>query len=395
MRGLEFRLGRGLWWRAAASAALVISLAGCNNAEDEGIIRISGNIELTEVKVAFKISGKLTERLVDEGERVEGGQIIARLDREQLLRQKEQAVAGLASADSLLRQLRTAIEYQRETIGGQIAERQAQLSQALSQLAELEAGSRKQEIEQARARVQEAATEFERASADWDRAQPLFQADDISRAQYDQYQARFSASKAQLEQAQQVLGIVEEGPRQETIVQARARVEQARAAVRLAEAQKLELRRREQEVSTRKAEIDRARAQVALIDTQLEDTVANAPVGGIVLSKSAEPGEVLAAGTTVVTIGDLDHPWMRGYINERDLGRVKIGSRVNVTTDSFPGKIYDGRVSFISSEAEFTPKQIQTEEERVKLVYRIKVEVDNPNQELKLNMPADGEITVE
>ncbi len=91
----------------------------------------------------------------------------------------------------------------------------------------------------------------------------------------------------------------------------------------------------------------------------------------------------------------MDHPWMRGYINERDLGRVKIGSRVNVTTDSFPDKIYDGRVSFVSSEAEFTPKQIQTEEERVKLVYRIKVEVDNPNQELKLNMPADGEITVE
>ena len=92
MRGSEFRAKRSLWWRVAASAALVISLAGCNNAEDEGIIRISGNIELTEVKVAFKISGKMTERLVDEGERVEAGQLIARLDREQLLRQKEQGL---------------------------------------------------------------------------------------------------------------------------------------------------------------------------------------------------------------------------------------------------------------------------------------------------------------
>jgi HlyD family secretion protein len=173
---------------------------------------------------------------------------------------------------------------------------------------------------------------------------------------------------------------------------ARARVEQAGAAVRLAEAQRLELKRRQQEVATRLAEIERATAQLALVETQLADTVATAPVGGVVLSKAAEVGEVLAAGTTVLTIGDLDRPWLRGYIDERDLGRVKIGQAVRVTTDTFPGKVYDGRVTFISSEAEFTPKQIQTEQERVKLVFRIKVEVDNPNQELKLNMPADAEI---
>jgi HlyD family secretion protein len=101
---------------------------------------------------------------------------------------------------------------------------------------------------------------------------------------------------------------------------------------------------------------------------------------------------VLAAGTTVVTVGDLDHPWLRGYINERDLGRVKLGARVKVTTDSFPDKVYWGRVSFISSEAEFTPKQIQTPEERVKLVYRIKINIDNPQHQLKVNMPADAEI---
>ena len=101
------------------------------------------------------------------------------------------------------------------------------------------------------------------------------------------------------------------------------------------------------------------------------------PIDGVVLVKSAEPGEVLAAGTTVVTIGDLDHPWLRAYINETDLGRVKLGQKVKLTTDSFPGKVYWGTVSFISSEAEFTPKQIQTKEERVKLVYRIKIDVDN------------------
>ncbi len=382
-----------IWLLALAAGAGW--LAGCGNGNAADRIRISGNIELTEVKVAFKVSGKLVERTVDEGDRVEAGQVIARLDQEPILRQKEQAEAALDAARSALQQLLTAIEFQEASIENQIAQRQAQLDQALARLAELEAGSREQEIAQARARMERARSEFARAEADWKRAQPLMTAEDISRAQYDQFRARYEAAKAQLEEAEQWLALVEEGPREETIEQARAQVEQARAALRLAEAQKIELRRRRQEVDARKADIRRAEAQVAFLGTQLADTVATAPVGGIVLSKAAEVGEVLAAGTTVVTIGDLDHPWVRGYINETDLGRVKIGAPVRVTTDTFPGKVYHGRVSFIASEAEFTPKQIQTQEERVKLVYRIKIDVENPNQELKLNMPVDGEIVLE
>jgi len=384
-------LRNGAAWAALALAA---ALAGCGNGDADGTIRVSGNIEATEVKIAFKMSGRLIERTVDEGDRVAAGEVIARLDREQLLRQREQAQASLAAAHSQLKQLRTAIEFQRATLAGQIAERTAQLNQAKSLLSELEAGSRAQEIEQARARVAEAETQFEQASADWERAQTLIKADDISRAQYDQFRARHAATKAQLSQAREQLALVKEGPRKETIAQSRARVAQAEAALRIAAAQRLELKRKEQEVATRGAEIKRAQAQVALIETQLDDTIAYTPVDGIVLSKSAEVGEVLAAGTTVVTVGDLDHPWMRGYVNERNLGRVKIGSRVDVTTDSFPGKIYAGRVSFIASDAEFTPKQIQTEEERVKLVYRIKIDIANPEQELKVNMPADGVIAV-
>jgi HlyD family secretion protein len=137
------------------------------------------------------------------------------------------------------------------------------------------------------------------------------------------------------------------------------------------------------------------RALVALVDSQLADTEIVSPIDGVVLVKSAEPGETVAAGGTIVTLGDMDHPWLRGYVNETQLGRVKLGAKVRVATDSYPGKIYDGRVSFISSEAEFTPKQIQTLEERVKLVYRIKVELPNPARELKLNMPADAEILLD
>jgi HlyD family secretion protein len=377
---------------AAAALVAAVTLSRRWGTAGNGAIRISGNLEMTEVKVSFKISGKLIERRVDEGDTVKEGKLVARLDQEQLLHQRDQAQAALVAARSQLTQLRTMIDYQRATLEGQVAQRGAEVNAVRAQLAELEAGSRPQEIQRTRARAEEAKTEFERARNDWERAQTLYKADDISRAQYDQFQTRFEAASAQLRQAKEALALVEEGPRKETIESARARLEQANAALRLAEAQRFELRRREQEVELRRAEIERARAQLAFIESQLRDTVAVAPVSGVVLSKAAEPGEVIAAGTTVVTIGDLEHPWLRGYINERDLGRVKIGARARVTTDSFPGKSYEGRVSFIASEAEFTPKQIQTQEERVKLVYRVKIDVENPNQELKLNMPADAEI---
>jgi len=131
---------------------------------------------------------------------------------------------------------------------------------------------------------------------------------------------------------------------------------------------------------------------VGMTQTQVADATVVAPIDGVVLVKAAEAGEVMAAGTTIVSLGDLDHPWLRAYIGETDLGRVKLGGKVRLSTDSFPGKTYDGQISCISSEAEFTPKQIQTKEERVKLVYRIKIDVANQAHEMKNNMPVDAEI---
>jgi HlyD family secretion protein len=168
----------------------------------------------------------------------------------------------------------------------------------------------------------------------------------------------------------------------------------AQAAVRNSEANRLELQRKEEDLQARKSDIDRARAQVGITKSQIADTTISAPVAGVIEVKSAEVGEVLAAGTTVVTLGDLDHPWLRAYINETDLAKVKIDGSAKLRTDSFPNKSYMGRISFISPQAEFTPKQIQTKEERVKLVYRIKIDVDNREHELKNNMPVDAEIVL-
>jgi membrane fusion protein YbhG len=365
------------------------------NRPRESKIVVSGNIELNEVSIAFKTAGRLIERTVDEGDPVKPGQVIARLDRDQLVRQREQGQAAQASAQAQMAQAETAVRWQKETLAADLAQRRADLQAMEARLAELKSGSRPQEIQEAKAPLENAEAELVRARRDWERAQVLYKNDDISTAQHDQFRTRYESAEAAVKQTRERYALVVAGPRKEQIDAAASQVERARAALRVGEANSLEVIRRQQEIATRRAEIERARAQVAVTDTQLADTVAVSPVGGVVLVKSADVGEVLAAGATVVTVGDIDHPWLRGYINERDLGRVKLGTKVKVTTDSFPGKAYWGRVTFIASQAEFTPKQIQTQEERVKLVYRVKIEVENPQHELKSNMPADGEIMVE
>ncbi len=358
-------------------------------------ILVSGNIELTEVNIAFKTAGRLIERGVDEGDAVKKGQVVARLDRDQLIAQREREAAGLASAEAQLAQAQTSLEWQKANLAADVEQRQADVASNQARLLELKNGSRPQEKQESQAAVEAAQSELDRAKRDWDRAQTLFKNDDISASQYDQYRNRWQSADAALKQAKERQALVLAGPRSEQVEAAAELVNRARASLKMAQANSLELKRREQELSARRAEIGRSKANLALIDSQLADTVAASPVDGVVLVKAADGGEVLAAGTTVLTVGDIEHPWLRAYINESDLGRVKLGSKARITTDSYPGKAYDGRVSFIASEAEFTPKQIQTQEERVKLVYRIKIDVDNPRHELKSNMPADAEIVLE
>ena len=380
---------------------IVLALAGAGvyafrgmNRQPDNRITISGNIELTEVNIAFKTSGRLIERNADEGDAVKRGMVIARLDRDQLLAQKEMQQAGLESAQSQLAQAESALAWEKATLAADIQQRTADLASSEARLAELKNGSRPQEKLDAKAAVDAADSEAQRSKADWDRAQPLFRDDDISKAQYDQYRMRWESAAAALRSAREKQALVDAGPRAEVIQAQQGQLEHARGALKMAEANSIEMKRREQELTTRRAEVERARASLEMIDTQLADTIAVCPLDGVVLVKAAEVGEILAPGTSVLTVGDMAHPWLRGYINETDKPRVKIGAKARVTTDS-PDKVYWGRVGFIADEAEFTPKQIQTQQERVKLVYRIKIDLDNPKGELKANLPADAEIVLE
>src|SRR4030043_96863 len=314
---------------AGLIAGLLYYLFTRDKKEGNDFSKGSGNIETTEVDVGFKISGRIVSLSVQEGDWVEHGKVLAKLDDEDLRNRLELAKATLNSA-------------------------QAKLSKLL-------AGSRPEELREAEAVLFQAKSDLENKQAHYERMKPLFGRGVIPKETLDNAEAGYKMAKASFQKATENYLLVKEGPRKEDIEDARAQVEQARASLRLAE-------------------------------TQLSYTVLHSPISGVVLVKSGEIGEVINPGRSILTLADIENVWLKGYIPETDLSRVKWGQEGMVTTDLRPKKEYKGKVSFISSQAEFTPKQIQTEKKRVTLVYRIKVDVSNKDHELKPGMPADGKI---
>jgi len=348
---------------------------------DRGAIRVSGNIEITDAELSFKIPGRVETRRVDEGHFVESGQPVAELEQADL----KQEVA-MRRAD-----LEAAVAAWEELINGSRPEEKkaarAAVDAAEATWLDLKAGSRDQEIEAAKAELAEAQAQYEQWKSDYARASQLVEKNATSRQDYDRVRAAYKAAEERVRAATQKLALAQAGFREHRIEQAEATKRKAEAELALV----LEGPRAEK-IAQAAARRKQAEAALALAETKLGYARLVSPITGVVLSENVEPGEYVAPGTPVVTVGDLEHPWLRAYINETDLGRVKHGQKVYVTTDTYPDKVYEGRVSFIASEAEFTPKNVQTQEERVKLVYRIKIDVANPELELKPGMPADAKI---
>ncbi len=361
------------------AAKLVLDYAQRNS----GSIGISGNIEVTDAEVSFKIPGRVEARLVDEGQTVKTGQTVARLDSAELTQEVALRRAEAEAARAVL------AEFQAGSRPQEIAQAQAAAEQAKARLDEMLAGSRPQELAAAEAGLRAAEAEAERTKLDAERYEGLYKKQIVSAQQNDAARTAYETALERQRQAEEQLKLVREGPRQEQIEQARAQWMQAEERFRLVK----EGPRKEQ-IEQARARYEQARQALAVAETRLGYATLTSPLTGIVLSKNIEPGEYVTAGTPIVTVGDLEHPWVRAFIDETDLGRVKVGQRTRVTTDTFPGKVYEGHVSFIASQAEFTPRSVQTEKERVKLVYRVKVEIANPNMELKPGMPADAEIIV-
>jgi membrane fusion protein YbhG len=344
-------------------------------------IRVSGNIEVTDAELSFKIPGRVEVRLVDEGQTVNSGQTVARLDNEELSQDVSLRRADVRALQAALAELEAGSRPE------EIAEAHAAAEQAKAHLQQLENGSRPQEVAAAQAAYGSAAADAKRLGDDFRRYRGLYQKQEVSTQQYEAARTAFEMAQEREREAKEQLDLVKEGPRREEIEQARAAYAQAQQRYELVK----EGPRRE-DIEQARARLEEARQALAMAKTRLSYATLASPISGVVLSKSIEAGEYVSAGTPIVTVADLENVWLRAYVNETDLGRVKLGQRARVTTDTYPGKAYEGRVSFISSQAEFTPKSVQTEKVRVRLVYRIKVDIKNPNLELKPGMPADTEI---
>jgi HlyD family secretion protein len=351
---------------------------------NSGVLKTSGNIEVTDAQVSFKIPGRVETRPVDEGMVVQKGQVVATLEKADLKQEVELRKAELDAAQAALAKL---VAGSREE---EIRTAAALLQEAEAKLAELEAGSRKQQIISAEAAVQAANAEVTRTERDLARADRLLQTNSIPQENYDRAKTAFNVATQQAREAAEQLGLVREGPRQEQIEQVRAARNQAKAQYDM-----VKTGARKEDIDQARARVEQAKAALELAQTRLGYATIMAPMAGVVLSKNIEPGEYVAPGTPVITVGDLEDVWLRAYIPENQLGRVKVGQKARVTTDTYPGKSYEGRISFISQEAEFTPKNVQTEKERVKLVYRVKIDLANPSMELKPGMPADAEIVLD
>ncbi|NWF55888.1 MAG: efflux RND transporter periplasmic adaptor subunit [Syntrophaceae bacterium] len=360
--------------------------------KDFNTIEVSGNIEVTTVDVSFKIPGKIEKLGLEEGDQVTEGQAIATLEHKDLIAQKSKAVAALETAKSRIPTLQKNIEFQDRATLQEISQAEAAVEAAHARLQQLLTGSRPQEIQAAKAVLEQAQADAVKRKADMERAEMLHKNQFISAQEWDSAKNAYEVAAANQKKAEENYALVVEGPRKEEIAAARAQWEQAQAALKLAQARRIQLDALRKELVTAQAQVKEASSAIELVDTQIGYSQLQAPLSGVVLVKNAEPGEYVVPGGAVVILGDMEKPWLKAFITEGDLGKVKLGQKVSVTTDSYPGKVYPGKVTFISSEAEFTPKNVQTAKERVKLVYRIKVALENPHRELKPGMPADGRI---
>ncbi|MBZ5569186.1 MAG: efflux RND transporter periplasmic adaptor subunit [Acidobacteriia bacterium] len=314
---------------AVAIAAWYYLPARFRKQPPSNVLKLSGNVEAHQSDLSFKVQGRISELPVQEGQWVEAGTVLARLDDE---------------------------DYKQ-----QVATDEANMQLKDAQLQLTEAGSRRFDIQASQESLADAEADLELKKLDDKRNQELYAKDAISAQARDISSTNLKRAQAAYERAKQIYEQVREGSRKEQISIDRQSVKQSLENVRMSK-------------------------------IKLGYTVLRAPNSGVIVTRSAELGEVVGPGTPIVTLADLDHVWLRAYVSETDLGRIRWGQTARVTTDTYPGKTYSGKVSFIAPDAEFTPKSVQTAEERVTLVYRIKIDLSNEKHELKPGMPADAAV---
>ncbi|AFN74183.1 secretion protein HlyD [Melioribacter roseus P3M-2] len=307
---------------------LAVFLYGCNENGKNSIVE-SGTIESTEALISSQVSGRIIDLLKDEGERVKRGDTLCIIDTTSYKLQLNQAEAALKIAEA--------------------------------QLSLLKNGARKEDIKQAEEVLKQAAANFNSAKTDFERIKNLFDTGAVNKKQLDDAETRYQIMAAQYNSAKENLTKLKNITRPEEIKQAEANVEKARASV-------------------------------DLLKKSLNDCFVVSPIDGFVVKKFIEKGETVTMLSALFKVSDLSKVKMSVYIPETDLPKIKLGQKVDVTVDAYPDRTFEGRIIYISPEAEFTPKNIQTRDERTKLVFEVKIEIPNPEFVLKTGIPADATI---
>lgn len=409
----QFLVDGGL--EASRAASFVAALGGQAQPEEEQALVASGSIEGEEVTIVSEFGGQIVELPVAEGDEVEAGQVLVRLDTSLLQAQVAQAQAAVAAAEANLDNVKAGAHP------AEILAAQAALGRAMAERDAAERGVANvqailddpQEID---AQIVQAQAEVELADVQIEQAKSQVASAEVQR---DRYRARgtmeekrlYEVYDYQVQAAQAAVEVARAGRRgaRDTLKALRAlrdnplaiasqvhlaegQYDVAAVGVDVARAQLLALYAQPtaEEVAVAEAQVAQARAAVAALQRQIDKMTLYAPRGGVVTSRSAHMGEAAIAGATLLTIANLDEVTLTIYVPEDELGRVYLGQVVEVRVDSFSERVFNGTVSYISQEAEFTPKNVQTEKERVNMVFAVRVRLPNAEYRLKPGMPADA-----
>lgn len=353
-----------------------------NMVAGKGSFVVSGIIEADDIHVGSKIGGRVQKVVAREGQNVRAGEILVLLEPREL-------DASLAEAQAVLRQAEA--KYALVTAGyrqEEIEQAEAAAKQARAELDQLLAGPRQQEIDQARADWLAAKAQAENSRKLMKRMEDLVKRELIARQEFDDALAKAEESEQKMKSARERYDLVLAGTRKEEIERARQRVGEAEAKLR-----QLRSGYRKEEIAQVKFEVEASRARVQLIRTQLDETVIKSPVDAVVEALDLQPGDLVGPGKPVATLLRIGSLWVRAYLPEENLGFVQPGQKVKIRVDSFPSTDFSGVVRRVHRQAEFTPRNVQTHEERVLQVFQTEVVIDDPDRVLRPGMSADVTIS--
>lgn len=344
-------------------------------------LKISGFIEAHDIRVGSRVGGRVKRVGVEEGDRVEGGQTLIELEPFDLMERQAETAAQLAVRKYQLQLLEKG--YQDEEVA-QFAARREQL---LAHLDKLIAGPRKQEIAAAKSRLELAQAQLTLARSNQGRTETLFGRNVATREDLDQANEQLRVAQAEVQVRTEELELLQEGTRKEELAEARAQVEEATQAWQLRKGGY-----RQEEIDEARASVTAAEATLAAINDQIAELTIKAPLEGTIEALELRPGDLVSPGAPVLSIMDTSMLWVRAYLPENHLN-YQVGDRVKITVDSYPEKAFAGEITFIARNAEFTPSNVQTPEERSKQVFRIKVNLLTGLKELRPGMAADVWLT--